>query len=514
MPVGVDVAPTLTDNYLQHCHDLVCKMLADECRSISTTHWLWLLRRVPDHFFQKRVTSARGAGFNRNLAEIISAVGGARTSRVPPQNGAYPHDPQIIDSLLRLIAGVNLLANIEWLIRSNGRGVRLVFSGGELPVTRETEDDKLAFDRYWSRIEESGSRFLARGGTDFGVEVFNEMVTGALATVGRVSSHFIRTGGAHPAGRETTYRVLKSYHPQLFSLSKMTYLLRDMSGISSWPRPDFWTLLLVLRLAALIFWDFQPPWSQLLQFGYVSIDYDHLVELFDNRWPQAIEDLGKQFPNAAFPRNAESLCRELAAQRPVIRPTRPLPVLRIDHNLAILDVAAGTSALEVGADFTADHGVLANLRASHFERVIQGVIDETGWCPSAKLRKLRGRTLRINGQAITDIDAIACRDGKLLLVSCKSMIYTLEHDLGRYNAVRNLSSTVEAASAAAVKVSEILRRARRGDNFDLSGCSMLDVVVCTPFVVYVRNGAATEPIMPGLPRAVSIRELRRFFQRA
>ena len=99
-----------------------------------------------------------------------------------------------------------------------------------------------------------------------------------------------------------------------------------------------------------------------------------------------------------------------------------------------------------------------------------------------------------------------------MLVSGKSTVYTSEHDLGRYNALRNLYSTVEAASAAAVKVAEILRRTPKGDNFDFSGYSTLDVVVCTPFVVYVRNGIATEPIVAGLHRAVSLRELRRFLR--
>jgi hypothetical protein len=265
-----------------------------------------------------------------------------------------------------------------------------------------------------------------------------------------------------------------------------------------------------LRLIALIFWDFQPPWSQLLQFGYVSVDFDHLLELIAREWGRARQEILRQFSGATFPSGPQELCNLLIADQPSLRPFRPLPILRVDHNLAILDVAAGTAALSSAADFTTDQGGLANVRASHFERVVQGTIDETSWRPDSTFRRLRRRTLRDGGKAITDIDALGTKDGKLLLISAKSVIYTMDHDQARYRTIRNVASNVESACEKALKVEKRLRDDPKGDNFDFSLFSSIDVVVCIPFVPYLRPGVATATSSLGLMRAVALEELRLF----
>ena len=120
---------------------------------------------------------------------------------------------------------------------------------------------------------------------------------------------------------------------------------------------------------------------------------------------------------------------------------------------------------------------------------------------------LRGRELRVGGGKVTDIDAIGAEGGRLLLVSCKSVVYSADYDMGEYRSVRNAASTVVKAVTDWQGKVQYLSENRRGDNFDLNEFSEFIPVVCTPTAVHVPLGEATREIQPGLRAAMSLREL-------
>jgi hypothetical protein len=77
-------------------------------------------------------------------------------------------------------------------------------------------------------------------------------------------------------------------------------------------------------------------------------------------------------------------------------------------------------------------GELVNARGAHFESAVQDILDASRWKPSEPIRALRGRTLTVGGVPLTDIDAVGQLGDELLLVSCKSRVYSEECDAGSY----------------------------------------------------------------------------------
>jgi hypothetical protein len=175
-----------------------------------------------------------------------------------------------------------------------------------------------------------------------------------------------------------------------------------------------------------------------------------------------------------------------------------------------LDVWAATARLDATLEFDIREGPIANARAEHFELAIQELINRSPWKPGSALAELRGRSLRHRGTLITDIDAIGECGGELLLVSCKSTIYSAEYDAGDYRTVRNVATTVSHAAEEWDRKISFLRTFSVGDNFDFSAFRHIVGIVCTPTAVYVPLGTATEEIRPGLRAASSMAELARW----
>ena len=115
--------------------------------------------------------------------------------------------------------------------------------------------------------------------------------------------------------------------------------------------------------------------------------------------------------------------------------------------------------------------------------------------------------LRVAGKNITDIDAVGEKGRRLLLVSCKSIIYSGAYDAAEYVAIRNAQGVVEAAVDQWDRLIWRLTQQPVGDNFDFSGYREVLGVVCTPFPVYTNIGPATREVAPGLRAAAGYAEL-------
>jgi hypothetical protein len=119
----------------------------------------------------------------------------------------------------------------------------------------------------------------------------------------------------------------------------------------------------------------------------------------------------------------------------------------------------------------------------------------------------RRRNLTRNGTSLTDIDAIGEQISALLLVSCKSFVYTDQHDVGEYSAIRNAASDCRKyVNDWRAKV-EDLRRNPLGDNYDFRFAERFIGVVCTPQVVFVYKDVLDQQAAHDLPMAASFDEL-------
>src|ERR1035437_3742355 len=171
-------------------------------------------------------------------------------------------------------------------------------------------------------------------------------------------------------------------------------------------------------------------------------------------------------------------------------------ILPLTDQLVLVDLIAGTSAVDSPYRRPTDGSVVTEW-TTHFEDQVQSAIDSSDWKPRESVRSLRHRTLRRNdGSAITEIDAIAMRDGVLLLVSVKAWTQPEMLEFGEFgsidhrvidveNAIKDWSDKiVELAEHPAIKVVS-------------EGARVVGVVV-SPEVQYVLPGIATAEVLPGL----------------
>jgi hypothetical protein len=150
----------------------------------------------------------------------------------------------------------------------------------------------------------------------------------------------------------------------------------------------------------------------------------------------------------------------------------------------------------------------------HFEKSIQEALDASAWKPSPQVRKFRGRTLRIAGADVADVDAIGERDQDLMIVSCKSRAFSETWNRGDNNAVRAVEDRVDRAVEELEDRIGKLRRTPHGDNYDFSGYRQILGAVVFPSVPWTQNPDAWADVLPGLRVASSAGEFADWIRRA
>jgi hypothetical protein len=142
------------------------------------------------------------------------------------------------------------------------------------------------------------------------------------------------------------------------------------------------------------------------------------------------------------------------------------------------------------------------------------MIDGTRWSPPDSLKRYRGRHLRLAGEQIREVDAIAELDGICILVSCKSRVYTATYDMSLHNVVRNTADYFSRAVEDWEALIQKLRHNPVGDNYDLSAIKDLrGGVVITPSVMYVPIEVAEKESVAGLRSYSSFGEFEAWVSR-
>ncbi len=170
----------------------------------------------------------------------------------------------------------------------------------------------------------------------------------------------------------------------------------------------------------------------------------------------------------------------------------------------LVDLVGASRALDDGHVRPAG-GADANEWTKLFETQVQDVIDGTPWRPSDEVRGLIGRTLRLHGNAITDIDAVAERDGTVLLIDAKAWASPATLEFGEFWAVNARRQTVEKAVSQWQQKMEIVRQ--NPHVLGLKTVPRVFGVVVAPEAPYVLPGACTEEVVAGLLAASSLPEL-------
>jgi hypothetical protein len=256
-----------------------------------------------------------------------------------------------------------------------------------------------------------------------------------------------------------------------------------------------------------------------LVFGAIGLEgqlEDLLNELLGSSGP-LIDELYALFPAETFDSRYVSDFVAAAAQvRPVGGNLYAGPLLRAGFgSTTIVDLMALSRDIPQLLMPQELPGRFSDLRARHFEKVVQAVVDNSQWRPAGALRLLVGRALAPftgrpgGGRDLTDVDAIGKRAGKTILINAKSYVASRSLD-GDYNSIRNIRTQLEADIVAWREKVAFLDANRVGYNYDLTSAGELIPCVVTPSPHFVHEDLLNDWALSGLRAVSSLAELERF----
>ena len=417
----------------------------------------------------------------------------------------YPLDEPVLIRVLRFSQQILYLVNIHVALHQVAKGVPFAFGKSAIPVPMPSSETSRALWLFDWRVDSFDQKPLDRLGTEVHEVGSMDHVGSLFALIPRrKEADWTRSPESSRREKESV-RILANYGIHILDFTQLGQLVSDRRVSSPVSSQEAGALLMILRIAAEMVAN-PAVCRPLLEVGYVPMTRTTFYEIVSTLFSNAKNAVRGTIPELRLPDSIEILVRELEEMRGTLWSVLQGPVVRSCGELIYLDLASATMRLNRAFQFPRVAGASANMRAEHFEGSVQSVIDRSRWADSTT-RVLHGRTLRHQGRSVTDVDAIGVGENKLLLISCKSVLYA-EYDTADYRVLRNAADVVQKAVAAWDEVCSFLRDHRIGDNYDFSVYQEIIGVVCTPVVVYVPLGLATADIAEGLFAAVSISELR------
>ncbi|WP_457112239.1 hypothetical protein [Marmoricola sp. URHA0025 HA25] len=511
--------PETSEPLLHECRAALEELAGELVSELDSYTWLFYLRRMPDEIFAGRLSTT--GPYRRMLAEALSAS----TAR-PASFALPPAVRQVIpgvtraqaETILRLAHLTGALSTIHAALRRAGKGQHIAWHSDDLPWAVPNTDLDSAIERYDKRIERL---HLLSAGTQ--VALFHPFFADL--------DHPLRPSelllSVQPVPTRTQVPVWKGpANKPLWVGTRRGAFIAGVETISpalkvvagwvddGWGSAELSAVVLLLRSLFVNAWttDWGDPFSRTVtEAGYLVLPSQVLAVLLD-------EDL-RTFPDAdlglgdlGLPRSGVAAVETLVGFRSSPWPLDPGPPLRVAGDQTVVDLRGASLWLErlltVDKDAPSD---LVKARATHFEELVQHEIDATAASPPADLRIMRGRSLRLRGDAVTDVDALALVGNTLLLVSCKSIVRTPELDAGAFALVRNVRTNLEKYDAFWQGRMDILRSSPEGDNYDFRGYDIAGVV-CTPAVEFTHADQSRD-VLPALPAVVSLNELKEYLAR-
>lgn len=174
----------------------------------------------------------------------------------------------------------------------------------------------------------------------------------------------------------------------------------------------------------------------------------------------------------------------------------PGPIIHDDDSNVLVDVWALAWHVTHDLKITAHGGRLANLTGEHFELFVQKLIDASVLAPPKVLRDLRGKVLRLGGNAVTDVDAILVSGTTIFLISCKRFLTPVDYLAGENKAFKNGMDRVDKALDQWRDRVQTLRNSLKGDNYDFTGYT-IEGFVLLPELVFTPRSDSRETIRCG-----------------
>lgn len=466
--------------------------------------WMWLLRRMPPKLFVVLGSHPMVASGACRIAEALTNPGRSWRPTPSEPEPSYDATPTNVRDLVDLVLAVRLLTEVSAQLEVHNRSQPLAKSLADLHLPDPTAEIEDVLRLYQTRQSVGDSNPLSGTGAFAAISI-EELITegGVIASpVLAVSADRwvpVRMGGVEhlPAGEYLMRFLVVGMKPE----GRLHDLVR--TSRPSRARDEACALLaLLIGLSPTTGSDLDV----VLQRGYRILSLSYLQEAVRN----GLKEIG-QLQEGSAPSVLAAL--ELLSQlSPTLWPLRPGTALRPWGSGAMVDVVGATRALldRVGDTTRADQQV--NAWSTAFEEDLQSAIDGSAWNPPADWRQLRGRDLRHKGRVVTDVDAIAARDGVLLLVSAKAWSRSPGVDTGDFVEARKFMRKSEEALDGWQRNAAFFEEHPVGDNYDFSAAKEVIGVLCVPFLPLVHPGNCSKTPLPGLYAVSSIDEFVTWLQ--
>jgi hypothetical protein len=488
---------------------------AQAAKSYGRYRWLWYLRRVPDDVFAGNLATT--GPYDRCLTEVLATrgAGPAHCLSTPSADGKFPIDGTVIKRVAHICGFSRAYSQYQVDYRIVGKGGSLTFDrqlhGIPFPMSRARTEASL--DREIAEYDRRNENQKVFSRVGVPIDEYDPDKSREEPVLFQVA----KIAGTPPIVSASKFNIT---HTVAMRYCPNPLLARELQSLLSHPtisvavpwNPELPVLISLLHLATIVFGQSPTSRSQLLQTGYIIVVRADLDDLYNDSHREL-----RELPLlAAFAENSpdESLSTRLLRME-----GRPSPLLSgpiaflIDDTRMGIDLQNATRRFHDLLEFPSVHGEPANIRSRAFEEKVQEVIDGSAWAPPENIRRLIGHHFKRDGKRIGEVDAFGTSDRTLVLVSCKSVIYTAEYDRGEYAVVRNVRTMLEQAVTRFGELqAHFTRLPDGGSEYDFTSYQRIVSVVITPQVMFVREPLLSQESLPGLRTYSSFEEFRRWLE--
>lgn len=498
---GQELEGFRAQRFIARAHAAVAKIARDEVGRLSQRRWLHILRRLPSDWTSDRT------GYVMSLFEAFTGLAGS-TNEEEDLADRFHISASDGQPLARVAIAIGCMADLHLAYRQAGRGYRIRISDSGWPVALADERLEAARRTYDARLRtfQQTSRHYPQVGTicvERGAPSFESttMVMGVLSC-------------KNPDWRVTVdlqdstigHATFTNFVPKGLSFSPLRHLHGSDSPSGQLGVRDLATCIAFLAASSTLLTGDSNDQSHALGLGFCQLSRSDVESFFSARFFLAQELLASLGIEQAGPQSSLDLIKRAAEISPKLWPIRIGPLIRHGRDRSILDLHAATERL-LSSISAPQGGPAANVRSSHFEDVVQTVIDRTPWCPEPSTRVIRSRHLRVGDKVIGEIDAIGRREDTLLVVSCKGRTLTTGLEKGQARAARNVQTLVVESATALDTFARAILANPKGANFDFSWVKAIERCVCLPQPFFVSPDSALILDQLDNARVVGVNEL-------
>lgn len=490
---------------LESLHDTLVARLRELVQDHGSAEWLWFLRRLRGQFHVNDIATTDP--YIQALAEVLAA-GDSRPSNPYPgvPRFVFPLDEKVAYDLHWISQVARVVYALHGTMKRCAKGQPVMFVPGDIPSAAPDPQLEAAIDLYDRRNERVSANLLQ-----------------AVGVVGPDRWHAPDGKSVMPiGGLVPTWVFIPSRRaPVIDKADPPPALLQwvDLDQVAPLRTQDVLTdehvALIALLWACFNIGTREPEKVQQrlsapLQWGYMVTPTDgFLMRALDEIASWLPRAQGEALPAARLPGRGADIIDVLAAIEPIVWPPLMGNPIHAAGEYSLVDLVGASYRLFTTLLRPAD-GADVNYWSQQFERDMQNIIDRTAWRPEGATRALIGRTIRrADGSDLTDIDAVGQQDGRLLLVSCKSIAFTLPAVRGEHAVTRNIVEKVHAAAEEWSAVIEALRVDRSLLGCDVSPETQIEGCIVFPAVPFFTDPRWRGDVFRGLPYLSSSEELSR-----